>query len=322
MIVLVVGAGGFVGRGVCAELERRGHRVRAVARRPLVPGFPAAEQAVVYDVEALTDWTKLLRGVGAVVYLAARVHVLKETQDTSVAALYRGVNVDVPISLARAAAREKAATFVYASTVKVHGEKSVGGVSLCHDSPLLPDGPYAETKAEAEELLRELLRGTNTSLAIIVLPLVYGPRVRANFLRLIKLALLAHVVPMPLGSVANRRSFAYLGNVADVVALAVEQKADGRFMVDDGAPVSTPDLLREICGSLGTKPRLFRFPPKILRLVAEAVGQNATATRMLDSLSVDSIETRTRLGWRPRWSRAEGLAETIRWYRHPASYDD
>lgn len=316
-MVLVVGAGGFVGRATCTELHAHGYDVRAVVRRPLPPGFPTADQVIVSDVEDVTDWKELLRGVDAIVYLAARVHVLHKSGSGTIAS-YRGVNVLVPVALARAAAACNVRTFIYASSVKVHGEQSGDGSPLHADSPMIPDGPYAESKSEAEALLHAVLDETSTSLAIVVLPLVYGPGVRANFLRLIKLAEIAHFVPIPLASVQNARSLVYVGNVADLIVRSIELGIAGRFMVDDGAPVSTPKLIREISQCFGWQPRLFWFPERLLRGVATCFGQRDIANRLLGSLVVDSTDTQTKLSWRPRWSRAEGLAETVHWYRQLA----
>lgn len=314
MRVLVVGAGGFVGTATCVALQARGHDVRAIVRRPLPLHLATITQVIVPNVEDVVDWTEFVRDVDAIVYLAARVHVARETANGAIAS-YRGVNVLAPVALALAAAACSTRTFIYASSVKVHGERSENGLPLDATSPMRPEGPYANSKAEAEAKLSDVLCKTRTSLAVAVLPLVYGPGVRANFLRLIELARIAQLLPLPLASLRNARSLVYVGNVADLMVRIVESGMSGRFMVDDGAPVSTPQLIREISEQFGWKTKLFRCPDRLLHQVASLLGQADVADRLLGSLAVDSTDTRTTLGWVPRWSRREGLSETARWYR-------
>ncbi len=105
-------------------------------------------------------------------------------------------------------------------------------------------------------------------LDIVVLrpPLVYGPGVRANFLRLIRLV--ERRWPLPLGAVKNRRSLIYVGNLAElVVAAASSPIAAGQtFLAADGDDLSTPQLISEIGRALGTNARLIGVPVALLRL--------------------------------------------------------
>src|SRR5688572_6200733 len=77
MRVLVTGASGFVGRVVVTKLETCGHRVVAATRSRLAG--VAWEQAIVCEIGPQTDWSAALRGIDAVVHLAARVHVMRDS---------------------------------------------------------------------------------------------------------------------------------------------------------------------------------------------------------------------------------------------------
>jgi len=106
-------------------------------------------------------------------------------------------------------------------------------------------------------------------------PLVYGPGVKANFQRLI------HIVkrgwPLPLGAIRNRRSLLYLGNFVDAIRLCVEHPAAAGqiFLLDDGKPVSTPELIRAVARALGRPAHLLAVPVWMLeaaeRLLASAL---------------------------------------------------
>ena len=142
-------------------------------------------------------------------------------------------------------------------------------------------------------------------------PLVYGPGVKANFLRL------AHAVkrgwPLPLGSIKNRRSLLYLGNLVDAIRLCSEHPgaAGQTFLLDDGEPVSTPDLIRGMATVMGRKPHLLKVPKPLLEVAGRLLGKHASVARLTGSLFVDSSAIRSRLGWTPPFSMEAGLKQTL-----------
>jgi nucleoside-diphosphate-sugar epimerase len=133
-------------------------------------------------------------------------------------------------------------------------------------------------------------------------PLVYGPGVRANFLRLMQLA--GTGLPLPFASIRNRRSFLFVGNLVALLRRCAEHPAAaGRtFLVSDGEDLSTPELVRRMAAALGRKARLLPFPPALL------------PAKLAGSLVVDAADARERLGWQPPLSVNEALARTAAWY--------
>lgn len=224
-------------------------------------------------------------GADAVVHLANIAHArAPETE-------LRRVNVDGTLDRAREAAANGVRRFVYLSS------------SLAVD----PDDRYGRSKLAAEEGLAAI-RGID----IVVLrpPLVYGPRVKAKFLALMRAV--ACGLPLPLASIRNQRSLVYVGNLVDAMlrCLDAPQAPGGIFAVADGAPVSVPELCRRLGGALGRPARLFPFPPALLSLAPPL-------RQLAGSLVVDDSPMRQALGWRPPYSMDEGLRETARWYLGP-----
>ena len=80
-----------------------------------------AGEAVIGDMNASTDWANALNACDAVVHLAARVHVMDNTAEDSLA-LYRATNTDATLNLARQAAQAGVRRFVFISTINVNGE--------------------------------------------------------------------------------------------------------------------------------------------------------------------------------------------------------
>jgi len=310
--ILVTGASGFIGTALLPVLAGAGYSVyRAVRRTP--EGQATDRQTVcVGDIDEATDWTQLLNGIQTVVHLAARTHVLRETNSDSFVA-YRQVNVDGTRRLATQAAAAGVRRLVFLSSIKVNGERTAGRPYTEDDTPR-PEDAYGTTKWEAEQVLRTIERETDLQVVVLRPPLVYGPRVKGNFLRLMKLV--ARSWPLPVGSVHNRRSLIYVGNLVDAILAGIKTPtAAGRtYLVSDGTDLSTPDLVLALAESLGVTPWLYPFPPSLLKLGATILGKREEAARVLGSLQIDSTRIRRELGWQPPFTIEEGLAETARWY--------
>jgi len=234
--------------------------------------------------------------------------------DTAVHALeeYRRVNVHGTEALARAAAEQGVRRMVFVSTAKVNGE-STSGRPFTEGYPPDPEDPYAVSKCEAEEALRSVAAKTGLEVAIIRPPLVYGPGVRANFLRLMRLV--ERGIPLPLPD-TNRRSLIGVENLADFLALCASHPgaANQTFMVSDGEDVSTRELVSRLAQHLGRSARFLPVPEFAIRLAARLTGNEAAVKRLLGSFTVSSDKARQMLAWTPPVTLDCGLAATARWY--------
>lgn len=312
--VLVTGANGFVGRTVCATLSGSGIRVRAAVRsserspRPL-----SGEDMVVGNIGARTEWGAALSGIDAVVHLAGRAHILKETSEDPQAEFYK-VNVFGTERLARAAVQAGVQRLVYISSIGVNG-KSTPGLPFTEEQAPAPHNPYAISKWEAERVLRRVAAETGLEVAILRPPLVYGPGVKANFLRFMELV--DRGLPLPLGSVRNRRSLLYVGNLADAIVRCLQhpEAAGEIFLVSDGEDLSTPELLRRIAGVLHRPARLLTFPPGLLRTAVRLNKRLSAMEPLLTSLVVDGGKIRRMLEWQPPYSVSKGMENTAGWFK-------
>jgi nucleoside-diphosphate-sugar epimerase len=310
MRVLVTGATGFVGQTLCELLAQTGYVVRAALRdeRP-VPAC-ISENSVVGDIAATTEWRAALRGVDLVLHIAARVHVL---HDGANADLYMETNALGTKHLAKAAAEAGVRRFVYLSSIKVNGEGTKDHAYSAYDEPR-PQDAYATTKWLAEKHLTETAARTGMETVIVRSPLVYGPGVRANFLRLLRWV--DKGWRLPLGAVENSRSMVSIWNLCDLLAcLLTQPRAPGRtWMVSDGEDVSTPELIRRLGGAMNRRVRLVPVPVGLLRFGGALLGRKAEIERLCDSLVVNIEETRRALEWSPPITLDESLARTVAWY--------
>jgi len=304
LTVVVTGAGGFIGLALTERLLGAGAEVRAAVRRESavldgLAGHGRLRQVVVGDIGAGTDWSAVLAGAQAVVHLAARVHVMRPSHRDD-RDRFSEINTGATLRLAEAAGRARVKRLVFVSSAK-----AADGAS----------DPYSRSKAEAERLLRDASGDLGLECVIVRPPLVYGPGVGANFLRLMRLV--DSGMPLPLAGIDNRRSFVFVGNLANALHSCIDHpRAAGQtFAVSDGEDISTPELVRRIARALDRPARLFPVPIPLLALAGRLTGQASAVARLTGSLTVDASAIRAALGWNPPFSMAQGLAETAAWYR-------
>ena len=284
--VLVTGASGFVGTALCEQLE-------------------ANEIAFIEGGRGIDLGPEMC--IDVVVHLASRVHVMKETLDDSLSA-YREVNTQGALNLARQAAAVGVRRFVFVSTVKVNGEGGLTAYSE-FDTPH-PADPYAISKWEAEQGLRDIAVGSSMEVVIVRPPLVYGPGVKANFLSMMRW--LGRGVPLPFGSIHNKRSLVALGNLIDFLITCIDHPAAANqtFFVSDGEDLSTTELLVRMAAALGRPARLMAVPTWMLKVGAALLGKRDFSQRLCGSLQVDISKAKDLLGWSPPISVDEGLRIT------------
>ncbi|MEK7993852.1 MAG: NAD-dependent epimerase/dehydratase family protein [Planctomycetota bacterium] len=311
--VLVTGANGFVGREATAALCKAGYEVRAAVRR-LEPSVEAlgCETVAVGDMSAHTDWSTALRGVDLILHLAARAHITRDTCADSLAE-FRTINVGGTTSLAKQAAQYHVRRLVYVSSVKVNGEVT-NGRAFTEDDPPDPCDAYGISKWEAEQALRRIASGAGMETVVIRPVLVYGPRVRANFLTL--LHCVYRGIPLPFAAVRNRRSMIALRNLIDLLVCALQHAAAAgeTFLVSDGEDHSSAGWVRRIAGALGRPARLLPMPVSWIRFGARVVGQQNIVQRVCSSLQVDSSKAVKQLSWHRPVNVNEELRRTADWY--------
>jgi nucleoside-diphosphate-sugar epimerase len=293
-------------------LAERGIPVRRAIREP---GAAASDvdDVVVGEIDADTDWSAALRGVDVVIHLAARTHVMRDTVPDPLAE-YRRINVLATQALANAAGDAGVRRFIFLSSIKVNGEKTGERPFTERDVPR-PEDDYGVSKWETEQAMQQIAAAFRMEVVILRAPLLYGPGVKGNFLKLIRA--IDRELAFPLGSIRNRRSLLYVGNLIEAIILCLDQPAAAgkTYLLADDEDVSTPDLVRAIAVALGKSARLVSISPVVLKIAGVIFNRSAAMSRLLGSLQIDSSRIRDELGWRPRYGMAEGLREMAEWYR-------
>lgn len=296
--IVVTGATGFIGRRLVPLLRERGHEVVEAGRRP---GGHGAAFVDVGEIGAATRWDEALAGADAVVHLAGLAH--RDTSENVDQDLYFEINERGTARLAEAAAQAGVGCFVLVSTI------------FAKFAEARPSA-YARSKLAAEEHVRRL--ASEAMSAIVLRPsLVYAHDAAANWHRLQKLAVSG--LPLPFGSVANRRALCAVANLCEAIAVAVEaglrEKVSGTFEVADEKLVSLAQILTWLRRGMGLPPRLVPVPPALLRLAGTATGKSALVATLLDDQIVDVSEFSRRFGWKPPVASEIGIAESGRLFK-------
>jgi nucleoside-diphosphate-sugar epimerase len=159
--------------------------------------------------------------------------------------------------------------------------------------------------------LLKIAAETGMEVVIIRPPLVYGPGVKANFASMI--SLLKKGIPLPFGAINNKRSLVALDNLVDFIIRCIEhpKAANEIFLISDGDDVSTTELLKRTAAAMNNKAFLLPIPESWMRFVANILGKQDLADRLLGSLQVDSSKAFDLLDWKPVTTMDEQLKKTV-----------
>lgn len=314
MKIAVTGANGFTGDALTHKLCEKGYDVRGVVRlkERLFNPNSRLEIYAVGEINNDTDWSEALKGIDVVIHLASRAHKLIDVSINPLAD-HRRVNTLGTQKLAEMSAVAGARRLIFISTIKVNGEKTIGS-AFTENHTAQPQDPYAISKWEAEQVLHDISDATGLEVVILRSPLVYGPGVKANFLRL--LDMVNKNIPLPLSLINNKRSMIYLGNLVDAIIKCIEHPdaANQTFLVSDGQDISTPELIRMIAKAMSKKARLFPCPAPLLKMIGKVAGKSSEVERLISSLQIDTAKIRRELNWTPPFTMEQGLRMTADWF--------
>jgi UDP-glucose 4-epimerase len=212
------------------------------------------------------------------------------------------------VRLLDVAADAGVARFVQLSSVAAVTGRMAPGTTVSDDSPPNPQSPYGRSKLEADHRLQKLGGERGVSVVILRPPSVFGSRVRAYFRMLLRCARLG--LPLPIGDVANRRSFMFLDNLADAIVTAALSSREGAYIVTDSAPISTAELYRALLRHCRRPVIVPRVPARIVGALARAIlGHRADS--LLGDAAYDGSRFSRDFDWSPPVDFETAIARTV-----------
>jgi nucleoside-diphosphate-sugar epimerase len=318
--ILVTGASGFLGCHLCAALAASGVNVHGLARGKPARAIPGVSRLITGDLGDRKRLRTALRGAFAVVHLAGRAHLRSESSATAKSELHR-VNVEGTDSLIDEVLRSDVRRFIQVSSIAA---VTGGGNEIVSErtSPR-PVTAYGESKLAADAIVSNRLTEAGIKYAILRPPMIYGPGMKGNPLRLFDLV--QRRIPLPLAGIRNQRTLLYVGNFVEAVKLFLPDRPfqSGCYVVADRERVSTPDLVHMVAKALNVRPRLVPVPEFLLRLGArlgDAFGRRTflpttpQVNQLVGSLVIDSSLLTRATGYKQKFSMAEGINATADWY--------
>jgi len=186
------------------------------------------------------------------------------------------------------------------SSIGVNGGVTSSRPFSPNDSPS-PHSLYAVSKLEAEIGLRGIAKRTNLDVVIIRPPAIYGRNAPGNF-GLIE-RFIKYGVPLPFGSIDNKRSLVVIDNIVSFITVCIEQQSEVNelfFVSDDD--LSTLEVVELMGKLIGKKPKTIKLPLKLLWCIFTILGKRKAGVSLMSDLQLDIDRFREFLEWSPPFS--------------------
>ncbi|MFI6090859.1 dTDP-glucose 4,6-dehydratase [Streptomyces sp. NPDC051218] len=312
MRIVVTGGAGFIGshfvRQAVAGAYTGGTAPEVVVLDKLTYAGNRANLAQVQDDPRLTFVhgdicdhalvAETLKGGDLVVHFAAESHV-----DRSISGSEEFIRTNVLGTqvLLDASMRAEVGKFVHVSTDEVYGSIDEG--SWTEDRPLEPNSPYSASKASSDLLVRAFHRTHGLPVCITRCSNNYGPYQNPEKMIPLFVTQLLDGWKVPLyGDGGNVRDWLHVDDHCRAIALVADKGKSGAvYNVGGGTELTNRELTERLLRMVGAD-------WSMVENVADRKGHDRR-------YSVDITTISTELGYRPRVSFDEGLAETVEWYK-------
>ncbi len=243
-------------------------------------------------------WQKTTFNAPIIVHLAALVHCMKTPP---LKEEYIKINTHKTIELAKKAKKEGVQHFIFMSTAKIYGESS-DTYAWDEESQPNPEDDYSFSKYEAEKALKKM-EDDYFKIAIIRTPVVYGPGVKGNIQKLMKLINKTYVLPFK--NIQNNRSMVFIGNLTALIERIIEKKASGIFIARDKEDISTSKLIMTLKKHINPRLINFELPAFAQRIFKSLLP--GTYNRLYGDFVLNASQTNKYLNFIPPYSFDEGI---------------
>lgn len=308
MKILITGATGFVGSNLINYLDSKKYEIIKLSRNKKI-GFLKSG-----SINNKYNWENILKGCDVVIHLAGKAHIFKNPSENELKQINE-VNYLGTINLAKQAAKFGVRKFIFLSSSKVNGEKTLNDSKFKETDKFIPTDPYAKSKYKAEYDLNKIALKNKMSVVIIRPPLIYGPGVKGNFLSLIKLVNLG--MPLPFKSLKNKRAILSVKNLCDFIDCVIkDDRANNHtFLISDKRPITINNLVIKISKALNVNLKTFPLDKKLILFFATLIKKRKSITKITDSFELDISKSKKVLNWQPPYSTCKEIYSTINWYK-------
>lgn len=317
-VVAVTGAEGFIGSHLVEALVQLGHRVRAMALynsfgswgwlESLEPRVLDHVEVVPGDVRDALSVRELVTGADTIYHLASLIAIPYSYRAPR---SYVDTNVIGTMNVLDAVRESGASRLVHTSTSETYGTART--VPITEEHPLQAQSPYAASKVAADKLVESYHLSFDVP-AVTLRPFnTFGPRQSARaVIPTVVSQIAAGARTISLGALDPTRDFLYVRDTAAafvaVGAAPASAVIGGLFNAGTGVEVSVGELAYDIARLMDTEVDIRQDNDRIRPKNSEVMRLIADATKL-----------RERTGWQPRFTRDDGLRQTIEWFLKPAN---
>lgn len=251
------------------------------------------------DIRDSAAVSAALPGHDAVVHFAAESHVDRSVKDSRI---FVDTNVLGTQTLLDAALKLGIPRFVHVSTDEVYGSIDTG--SWDEEEPLLPNSPYAASKAASDLLVRSYFVTHGLNASITRCSNNYGTHHFPEKVIPLFITNLLDGAPVPLyGDGKNIRDWLHVDDHCRGIALVLQEgRAGNIYNIGGGTELSNTELTHMLLAAMGRD-------ESFITRVADRKGHDRR-------YSVDITKISTQLGYAPQVDFSHGLGDVIEWYRN------
>jgi dTDP-glucose 4,6-dehydratase len=250
------------------------------------------------DICNPSDIAAALPGHDVVVHFAAESHVDRSIESSSV---FMNTNVLGTHQMLEATLREKIPTFVHVSTDEVYG--SIESGSWDEQEPLLPNSPYAASKASSDLVARSYYRTFGLDVRITRCSNNFGPYQYPEKVIPLFITTLIDGAQVPLyGDGMNIRDWLHVDDHCQGIDLVVNKGRAGEiYNIGGGTEMTNRDLTTQLLS-------IFGVGEERIRWVDDRLGHDRR-------YSVDWGKINKELGYTPKHSLKDALPSLVQWYQ-------
>lgn len=310
--ILVTGADGFIGSHLVEELVKKGNQVKAFVfynsfgtwgwLDSLSKEIMDSVEIYQGDVRDPNGVYEAMIGCDIIYHLAALIAIPYSYHSPD---SYIDTNIKGTLNILQAARKLNVKRVLITSTSEVYGTAKY--VPIDENHPYQGQSPYSATKIGADRLAESFYRSFNLPVTIVRPFNTYGPRQSARaVIPTIITQLLSGKETIELGSLTPTRDFNYVKDtVHGFMAIANSDKTIGEEInIATQHEVSIGELAKELIKQINKNAKIICDEQRLRPI-------NSEVNRLLGS----NEKIRMLTDWRPQYTIAEGLAETINFLR-------
>ena len=340
----VTGGAGFIGSHLSELLLENGWKVKILVRNgemhsayndtvySEVIDMLKSKGAEIFegDLNDINGFSDKLEGSDVVFHVAGVAYPYYGLPDE----VYFQVNTDASVNLAKECEKKNVKRFVYISSIEAAGP-SLDGKPLTEDSSRHPTDAYGQSKKKSEDILLKFNEDSKMGISIVRPPMTYGERspLLSRAFNVIK----SGYFPM-FGKKDAYFEFCYVKNLVYGIYLAgIKEEAVGNVYFISENSYKIIETMREVGREIGNEIRIIRIPKnvayklgrfmEILSVIfpfypfrGDEIGSPLFSRKTVDWVTNDQYicsteKAKNHLGYAPKYSRADGIKNIIKWYR-------